>query len=889
MDIINVSVTQGGTIDADLTDGTTVDVTVVEAPEVISTVTGGAKGEKGDTGATGATGLTGPQGIQGIQGVKGDTGNTGPTGATGSTGATGPTGPKGDTGDTGPTGPTGSTGPTGATGPTGSTGPAGADGATWTSGSGAPSGGNNGDYYFRTSNDDVYLKTAGTWSVIANIKGSTGATGSTGAPGSTGATGSTGAAGADGKTVLNGSGAPGSGLGVDGDFYIDTTADDIYGPKTAGAWGSGTSLIGPAGPGSGDVNGPASSVDSEVALFSGTGGKTIKRATGSGLAKLTSGVQSTVTAPSGTVVGDTDTQTLTNKTLTSGTNTFPTFNQNTSGTAANLSGTPTLPNGTTATTQSASDNSTKLATTAYTDLAVSAAVQGLSIKQSVQEATAAALPTNTYLAGVITITATGTLTVDGQVVALNDRLLVKDEATQANNGIYLCTTAGAVGVAAVLTRATDSDTGTEILGAFTFVEKGTVNANSGFVNSNTTAPTLGTDAITYTQFSGAGEITAGTGLGKSGNTLSIDTSVTVDKTTAQTLSNKTLDNTNAVTLQDTNFIIQDDGDNTKQVKFNASPNSTGTTKTFNIPSISSSSDTLVALAATQTLTNKTLTSPTIGGTSSWNGSTSGATTLRASAVAGSTALVLPAANDTLTGRTTTDTLTNKTLTSPVINTPTGIVKGDVGLGNVDNTSDATKNAASVTLTNKTLTSPVINTPTGIVKGDVGLGNVDNTSNATERAASATLTNKTITDTSNSVSSAILTNPYKFSVYRNAAWNTPNNTTAKVAFDAETFDTGSNFDSTTNNRFVAPVAGFYYFYSAAAFANSNARLMLYKNGSEIKRGSQLVATANLGAVVSGLIQLAATDYVEVFLFTAGVATGTTGAISTYFDGYLVSIT
>ncbi len=55
----------------------------------------------------------------------------------------------------------------------------------------------------------------------------------------------------------------------------------------------------------------------------------------------------------------------------------------------------------------------------------------------------------------------------------------------------------------------------------------------------------------------------------------------------------------------------------------------------------------------------------------------------------------------------TDTLTNKTLTSPVINTPTGIVKGDVGLGNVDNTSDATKDAATATLTNKTLTKPIV--------------------------------------------------------------------------------------------------------------------------------------------------------------------------------------
>lgn len=69
---------------------------------------------------------------------------------------------------------------------------------------------------------------------------------------------------------------------------------------------------------------------------------------------------------------------------------------------------------------------------------------------------------------------------------------------------------------------------------------------------------------------------------------------------------------------------------------------------------------------------------------------------------------------------------------------------NLGLGNVDNTSDATKNAATVTLTNKTLTSPVINTPTGIVKGDVGLGNVDNTSDSTKWAATATLTNKRIT-------------------------------------------------------------------------------------------------------------------------------------------------
>jgi hypothetical protein len=65
--------------------------------------------------------------------------------------------------------------------------------------------------------------------------------------GPTGATGATGANGADGYSVLNGSGAPGAGLGVNGDFYIDTTAHSIYGPKAAGAWGSSTSLVGPTG------------------------------------------------------------------------------------------------------------------------------------------------------------------------------------------------------------------------------------------------------------------------------------------------------------------------------------------------------------------------------------------------------------------------------------------------------------------------------------------------------------------------------------------------------------------------------------------------------------------------------------------------------------------
>jgi hypothetical protein len=186
-----------------------------------------------------------------------------------------------------------------------------------------------------------------------------------------------------------------------------------------------------------------------------------------------------------------------------------------------LTGTPTAP------TAAPGDTSTQLATDAFVAAAVTAAVQGLAVKPSVQEATTTALPANTYSNGASGVGATltavlpGVLTVDGVAVTLGSRVLVQDEVAAANNGIYVMTTLGTVSVAYVLTRAADMNQAAEVPGAFVFTEAGTVNGGAGFTVAGAGPYTIGTTAINWTQFSGAGEITAGAGLAKTGNVISL--------------------------------------------------------------------------------------------------------------------------------------------------------------------------------------------------------------------------------------------------------------------------------------------------------------------------------------------------------------------------------
>ena len=140
---------------------------------------------------------------------------------------------------------------------------------------------------------------------------------------------------------------------------------------------------------------------------------------------------------------------------------------------------------------------------------VDGVAQGLDVKDSV----------------VATTTANGTLStafangqsIDGVTLQTGDRILIKNQTTSSQNGIYNVQASGAP------SRATDMATGANAAGAFVFVEQGTVNAENGFVcTSDTGSAVVGTNNLTFAQFSGAGQVIAGDGLDKSGNTLSVD-------------------------------------------------------------------------------------------------------------------------------------------------------------------------------------------------------------------------------------------------------------------------------------------------------------------------------------------------------------------------------
>lgn len=295
-------------------------------------------------------------------------------------------------------------------------------------------------------------------------------------------------------------------------------------------------------------------------------------------------------------------------------------------------------------------NAQDAATKAYVD----AVKTGLNVKDAARVATTGAL-TALYANGAsgvgATLTNAGTqaaLTIDSIVLAVGERVLVKNQANAFENGIYIVTNVGSASTNWVLTRASDFDqsaTGEVGGGDFVFVQEGTTNADSGFVVTTDGTITVGTTGINWVQFSGAGQINAGNGLTKTGNTIDVvgtanritvaADSIDIASTYVGQTSITTLGTIGTGTWQGTVVGASyggtgvNNGSNTLTLGGSVT-HSGAFTQTFvatgNTNVTLPTTGTLATLAGTETFTNKTLTSPTIN-SGAISGTFSGSATL----------------------------------------------------------------------------------------------------------------------------------------------------------------------------------------------------------------------------------------------------------------------
>jgi hypothetical protein len=189
---------------------------------------------------------------------------------------------------------------------------------------------------------------------------------------------------------------------------------------------------------------------------------------------------------------------------------------------------------------------------------VDAVKQALDIKDSVRVATTA----NITIASDLNVGDT----IDGVTLADGDRVLVKDQSTASENGIYV---AGSSPV-----RAADANTSAEVTsGMFCFVEEGTVGGDNGFVLTTNDTITLDTTNLTFVQFSGAGQVIAGDALSKSGNTLNVNDDDITLEVNSDALRIKGI---TATAVGDILLGAATNGGYTRHVK----PSSTATTNTY---------------------------------------------------------------------------------------------------------------------------------------------------------------------------------------------------------------------------------------------------------------------------------------------------------------------
>jgi len=260
---------------------------------------------------------------------------------------------------------------------------------------------------------------------------------------------------------------------------------------------------------------------------------------------------------------------------------------------------------TTGTITTTPSSNTDIANKSYVDTVA----QGLDTKASVVAGTT------------VNITLSGTQTIDGVVLVAGDRVLVKNQTLPANNGLYLC-------AAGAWTRTTDMDTWAEVPGAYVFVETGSTLADTGWVCTSDAGGTIGVTAITWTQFSGVGSGVSSITFGSTG--LTPATATTGAVTVAGTL---------ALTNGGT-------GQTTAGAAFNALSPIT-TTGDLIIGNGTNNATRLAIGASTYVLTSN-------GTTATWSASTGGVTSVTATSPVASTGgatpdISMPAATTSVSG------------------------------------------------------------------------------------------------------------------------------------------------------------------------------------------------------------------------------------------------
>jgi hypothetical protein len=384
--------------------------------------------------------------------------------------------------------------------------------------------------------------------------------------------------------------------------------------------------------------------------------------------------------------------------------------------------------------------------------ALRSVLSSLNYHQAVEVATTASLNA-TYAAGsadqaggtgigaTLTMNANGAISIDGVALDLNSRVLVKDQANQLHNGIYTVTTVGGPSAAAVLTRALDYNNSEEktpadvAQGDVVFVITGSTNLLKQFsqIYEGTNADKsvrIGTDNIDFTQISGTATITAGDGIIKTGDELRVDQDMFL---TLSVAASTYLSSANAAST----YLTQTDAGTTYLTQANA-----GTTY---LTQANAGTTYLTQANATSTYFAKNTTE--IGNANISSGAAIDKTKISGTAVTqGDTATVT---NAMLSGSIANDKLSNSTISGKALGTNLDTLTIGTGLTGTSYNGGAATTVAidstvatltgTQTLTNKTLTSPVINTPIGLTSGDVGLANVDNTSDANKPVSSATQT------------------------------------------------------------------------------------------------------------------------------------------------------